>query len=359
MAASPDSVSGQMCQHVWPIPAVYLLHGKGGSPNGTVKKIETVLERHWPGLEFFRPLLPHSDPESPAMRSVDHLLGMHIPHGALLLGISLGGTVAAKLQESGRGDLKVISISSPTSADSVDLERQVDNRLAFYSSRDEVIASRVFGWPRLASFNRDFDWLTHQTDRHLKRLVRLFDWYLEGVLPERIDGVVSIRSTRGEMDDIVWKSMSKAPKTRTPQREPSRTVGRTQTFAQIGLAMQAGADWEDAWSGWCHALMFSKDAQCLEEEPPAWFSPGKRAMMAGAVEFLAKLYRLHIPVWTAKTEYFLPEPDYSNCAISFGDGGYALLLPETEEDDYQLRARTPKELLRRNVVFGARNLTTL
>ena len=36
---------------VWPIRAVYLLHGKGGSPDGTVKKIQTVLEQRWPGLD--------------------------------------------------------------------------------------------------------------------------------------------------------------------------------------------------------------------------------------------------------------------------------------------------------------------
>jgi hypothetical protein len=43
---------------VFPIPAVYLLHGKGGSPEGTVKKLQAVLEQHWPGLGFVRPRLP-------------------------------------------------------------------------------------------------------------------------------------------------------------------------------------------------------------------------------------------------------------------------------------------------------------
>jgi hypothetical protein len=359
MTDSPKTAPDQTCEHVWPVQAVHLLHGKGGSPDGTVKKIETVLERHWPGLEFFRPRLPHSDPDSPAERSVDHLLAMHIPNESLLLGIRLGGTVAAKLQEEGRGDLKVISISSPTAADSVILDRQVDQRLAFYSSHDAVIASRVSGWPQLASFQRDFDWLTHDTDRHLKQIVRLFDWYLGGGLSERIDGVLSTRSTRVEMDDIVWKAMAEARRDTNSWWETPWTGGWPRTFAEIGLAMQAGADWEDAWSGWSHALMFGKDARCLAAEPPDWFPPGRRAMMAGAAEFLANLYGLPIPPWVLKGEYALPEPDYSNCAISFGDGGYGLLLPETEDDDYRLRARTPKEMLRRNVIFAARNLTTV
>jgi len=106
--------------------------------------------------------------------------------------------------------------------------------------------------------------------------------------------------------------------------------------------MQAGSDWEDAWSGWGHALMFGKHAQSIAEEPPAWFPPARRAMVAGAAEFLAKLYGLPVPAWVSKEEYVLPEPGYSNCAISFGEGEYALVLPETEEEEYRLRARTPK-----------------
>jgi len=180
-----DDSESDFCQtreQIWPIPAVYLVHGKGGSPAGTVRRIEALLERHWPGLEFFRPLLPHSNPQIPADCSVEHLLRMEIPQGALLLGISLGGMVAAKLQETGRKDLKVISISSPTWADAVTLDRRADHRLAFYSSCDSVIASRVSEWPRLASFQCDFNWLSHDTDQHLKRIARIFDWHLEGTL---------------------------------------------------------------------------------------------------------------------------------------------------------------------------------
>src|ERR1700733_1727748 len=96
-------------EHVWPVPAVYLLHGKGGSPNGTVKKLQAVLEQHWPGLEFVRPALPHSDLGVPAQASVEYLLQMQIPYGSLVIGVSLGGLVAAKLQEIGRRDIQVLA----------------------------------------------------------------------------------------------------------------------------------------------------------------------------------------------------------------------------------------------------------
>ena len=106
---------------------------------GTVAKIETALELHWPGLEYVRPLLPHHDPSARAEESVTFLLQENIPHIALVLGVSLGGLVAARLQELGREDLQVIAISSPTWAGGVRLQKRAARRLAFYSSRDAVI----------------------------------------------------------------------------------------------------------------------------------------------------------------------------------------------------------------------------
>jgi pimeloyl-ACP methyl ester carboxylesterase len=168
------------------IPAVYLLHGKGGSPNGTVKKLADVLEPRWPQLSFVRPQMEHHDPEAPAEASVDQLRQMVLPPNALIVGISLGGTVAAGLQEAGRDDLHVIAISSPTWADGVVLRERPQRRVALYSSNDEVIAPRVADWPKLAAISRDFDWLTHSTDQFLEPLARLFAWYLEGDLAEKI-----------------------------------------------------------------------------------------------------------------------------------------------------------------------------
>ena len=66
-----------------------------------------------------------------------------------------------------------------------------------------------------------------------------------------------------------------------------------------------------------------------------------------------------MPDGLAKPRYCLPEPDYSNYAISFGDGEYALILAETEDDDNRLRAKTPRDMLLRNVIYPARNLTVL
>jgi len=182
---------------------IFLLHGKGGSPEGSVKQLEEELRRYYRmgGSERFqRPRLLHGNPEVLAERSVTDLTARNIPRDAALVGISLGGLVAAKLQESGREDLHVICISSPTWADGVRLERRMANRVAFYSSHDEVIAGRIAGWPQLAQAF-DLPWLSHDTDAHKRELARLVFAYLDGDnLPVAIQEVEAAlrRSRSGE-----------------------------------------------------------------------------------------------------------------------------------------------------------------
>lgn len=160
-------------------PVIYLLHGKGGSPNGSVLQLEEQLRPTLPDAQFLRPLMPHSDPQVPAERSVEFLAGMNTPPGVLIIGISLGGLVAARLQEDGRDDLHVLCISSPTWADGVTLQLRPPHRTAFFSSQDEVIADRIANWPTLAdAYN--LPWLTHDTDRHKIRLARLIVAYANG-----------------------------------------------------------------------------------------------------------------------------------------------------------------------------------
>ncbi len=160
---------------------VYLLHGLGGWPGGSVLQVEGLLRESFPELRYVRPSLPHGREkgEQPAERSLDFLEKLGMEPASLVVGISLGGLVAAKLQESGREDLRVICISSPTFAFGLDLERKMPNRLAFYSSRDEVIAGRTARWPDLAEAY-DLPWLTHDTDAHKHALARLIAAYVTG-----------------------------------------------------------------------------------------------------------------------------------------------------------------------------------
>lgn len=346
-------------QPVLPIPAVYLLHGKGGSPDGTVRKLQAILEQHWPGLDFVRPLMPHHDPKVPAEISVRDILQLHIPQDSFLVGISLGGLVAAKLQEMGRDDLQVMAISSPTWADGVALETQVARRLAFYSTNDSVIESRVADWPGLACFQRNLDWLTHDTDQHFKYIARLFDWFIEGMLPEWIDKIRRPGLTRQEGDEIVWKCMAES-RPNVPWDKGKWPGGRPRDFAEVGEAMQAGRRWDIAWGDWLHEFVHRKNAQCLAAEPPAWFSAERRAMMAGTAEFFAHLYELPEPSWVNKPEYFLAEMEYlAYCETETEDGEFMAFPPLSEDALYRMKAKSPKEMLRRNVIFEARSLTVL
>ena len=148
---------------------IFLFHGKGGSPGGSVLQLEELLRGRFPRTRFVRPALLHGDPEVTAEASLEGLRNLEIPNGSAVIGISLGGLVAAKLQESGRDDLHVTCISSPTWADGVALSQRMTRRLAFYSSLDEVIKGRTGNWPQLAQAY-DLPWLTHDTDKHKEAL---------------------------------------------------------------------------------------------------------------------------------------------------------------------------------------------
>lgn len=173
---------------------IFLFHGKGGSPAGSVSQLEELLRPKWPTghaseVSFHRPRLLHSDPNVSAEDSLADLCKREIPKDSAIIGVSLGGLVAAKLQEQGREDLHVICISSPTWADGVRLEKRIPNRIALYSSGDEVIAGRTADWPKLAQAF-DFTWLTHSTDEHKVALAQLAFAYLDGdSLPHVIQDV--------------------------------------------------------------------------------------------------------------------------------------------------------------------------
>jgi len=156
---------------------IYLFHGKGGSPQGSVSVLQRALEPMLPPARYFRPHLLHHDPSLPAETALAALPELKIPSGAVVIGISLGGLVAARLQETLRPDLSVVCISTPTWADGVRLERSMPARAAFYSSNDEVILGRTAEWPSLATAF-DVPSLSHDTDRHVELLARLIKAYL-------------------------------------------------------------------------------------------------------------------------------------------------------------------------------------
>jgi predicted esterase YcpF (UPF0227 family) len=158
---------------------IYLLHGLGGgSPNGSVSLLQKALEPVFPNSEFIRPLLPHANRniENPE-ESIKFLEDLNIPNGSLVIGISLGGLVAAKLQEQSRPDLNIICLISAPRFKTIELKKKMPNRVAFYSSNDKVIADRVSSWAEFAE-SHDLPWLEHDIDPHIPELVKLIEEYL-------------------------------------------------------------------------------------------------------------------------------------------------------------------------------------
>jgi predicted esterase YcpF (UPF0227 family) len=156
---------------------IYLFHGRVGSPNGTVKKLQETLEPSLSGVQFTRPLLPHNNPDANPEESLKYIKSLNIPKNSLLIGVSLGGLVAAKLQEKYRPDLHVICISSPTVYKDFKLESKANNRISFYSSNDDIISERVSNWPELGE-SYDLTWLTHNTDLYLPEIHKLVLGYI-------------------------------------------------------------------------------------------------------------------------------------------------------------------------------------
>ena len=243
----------------------------------------------------------------------------------------------------------------------VTLQKRAERRIAFYSSQDPIIGSRIANWPQLASFSQDLDWLDQETDQHLKYIARLFDWYVEGTLTESIHNIRKSAATKQERDEGVWNSMAQHREKTEDWDVREWQAGRPRDFTEVGKATRAGRSWDLAWGDWLHGFVYRKDARSLAAEPPSWFSAERRAMMAGAAsEFFANLYKLPKPVWVDKPEYFLAVMEYRPYLATEPDDRHFMAWPPLSDAAlYRMKARSPKEMLRRNVVFEARSLTVL
>jgi pimeloyl-ACP methyl ester carboxylesterase len=153
-------------------PKFILLHGRGGRPTGSVFQLEECLRQHFPSASFQRPQLLHGDPQVLAEESLRELEKLPLPENSIVIGVSLGGLIAARLQETNRPDLRVYCVSSPLWVEGVQLQTKPLHRIAFYSSQDEVISGRVQNWPQFAQA-WDIPWLSHDTDRHKQQIAEL------------------------------------------------------------------------------------------------------------------------------------------------------------------------------------------
>src|SRR5215469_5418937 len=138
---------------------MFFLHGKGGSSNGTIRILHDAL---LPCLSNQPQIALLDFPSETADKYFVAVLAVvaKFPTGSMLVGVSLGGLVAAKLLQDHRPDLTVVTLASPTYADGISLtKRATPNLYALYSHKDPVAGERT-NWGDCAADYADVDWMS-------------------------------------------------------------------------------------------------------------------------------------------------------------------------------------------------------
>jgi hypothetical protein len=150
--------------------------------------------------------------------------------------------------------------------------------------------------------------------------------------------------TRDEMDKIAWKTIHESPVVPL-----SRATGRrARNYKELEEKLQAGVEFEHAWSDFLHAFYAHKDASFFQYPSPPSLNPVWQAVLAGSAEWLSQEFGLPHPAWTDDPKYFLDKPWHP--IQDFG------IQPHDMEGDL---AHAPEAFRKRNLAFSSRNLITL
>lgn len=149
---------------------IFFLHGKGGSSNGTIRILRDAMLPH---LAVPPQIALLDFPSATADEYYAAVLAIadKFPAGSMLVGVSLGGLVAAKLLQDHRPDLTVVTLASPAFADGITLTKQtIPNLYALYSHNDPVIGDRA-NWSDYTSEHADVNWMAdHNLDPQKNRI---------------------------------------------------------------------------------------------------------------------------------------------------------------------------------------------
>lgn len=112
---------------------------------------------------------------------------------------------------------------------------------------------------------------------------------------------------RDELDKQAWAVLAeRTPFTGKP--EGFERSGRPANFAELAVAIEEYGSYSHAWSEFLHEFYRYKIPDFFAVEPPAHFSPGRRALLAAVAEALCTRFGLPVPAWVQKPEYTLAEP---------------------------------------------------
>jgi hypothetical protein len=142
-------------------PQITLLHGRGDSPEGSVKSLEVALRSAHPMLQYARPLIPDDLDAKKAAEWFEQFYLYRVPQESLLVGIDRGGLIACAVQSALPGlRLSVVAVNAPTEEDRLAAEpcASAYSRLALYSSAYAPIKGRC-DWMAITPRSYDVGWL--------------------------------------------------------------------------------------------------------------------------------------------------------------------------------------------------------
>src|ERR1017187_6099868 len=158
---------------------IFFLHGKGGSSNGTIRILRDAMLSGMTDPPQIT-LLDFASATADEYFEAVFAVANKFPRGSMLVGVSLGGLVAAKLLQDHRPDLRVVALASPTYADGLSLTKRITpNLYALYSHAGPVVGDRT-NWDDYTAKSADVDWMAdHNLDPQKNRIALLLSDILE------------------------------------------------------------------------------------------------------------------------------------------------------------------------------------
>jgi len=150
--------------------------------------------------------------------------------------------------------------------------------------------------------------------------------------------------TRDQLDKIAWQTIHDKPV--IPLSED--TGRRARNYRELEAKLQAGIEFEHAFSDFLHGFYDHKDAAYFEFPSPASLSIERQAMLAGVAEWLSQEFGLPHPAWTDDSRFFLDQPWDPWSEVG-----------DMSEFTQERLARAPEAFRKRNLAYLSRYLITL
>ena len=169
--------------------SIFFLHGKGGSSEGSVKSLKDAL-----AINSCTSITLLDFPSTTAQDYYTAAVLFDFPKDSLLVGVSLGGLIAAKLLQDIRPDLTVVTLASPTYSDDLFLKKQITpNLYALYSHNDPVVGDRT-DWENFTTNYADIPWMAdHNIDSQRYSIASVLSDFIEnGDFKEAVNSVNNI-----------------------------------------------------------------------------------------------------------------------------------------------------------------------